>query len=69
MRTENGVLKQLVAVNARSFSYAGESVFDGPGPSPYVVAHFWDDGIVIEHGENEGKVYVRDFRDRQFQRF
>jgi hypothetical protein len=68
MRTENGALKQLVAVNVRLFSYAGEIVFESREPNPYVVAHFWQDGIVIEHGEAEGKVYVRDLRDRQFQR-
>ena len=68
LRTQNGVLKQLFAVNATAFSYGGENVFESREPNPYVVAHFWDDGIVIEHGEGEGKVYVRDLRDRQFQR-
>jgi heparinase II/III-like protein len=68
MRTENGALKQLFAVNATAFSYAGETVFESREPNPYVVAHFWDNGIVIERGEGEGKVYVRDLRDRQFQR-
>jgi hypothetical protein len=67
MRTEDGTLKQLLAVNVRKFSYAGEVVFESQEPSPYVVAHFWDNGIVIERGEHEGRVYVRDLRDRQFQ--
>jgi Heparinase II/III-like protein/Heparinase II/III N-terminus len=67
LRTENGVLKQLFAVNARAFTYGGEKVFDSREPT-YVVAHFWDNGIVIERGEDEGNVYVRDLRDRQFQR-
>lgn len=67
IRTQNGALKQLLAVNARSFSSAGENVFQNDEPVPYVLAHFWENGMVIEHGE-EGKVYVRDLRDRQFQR-
>jgi hypothetical protein len=67
LRTENGALKQLFAVNATMFSYSGEKVFESREPT-HVVAHFWDNGIVIERGEQEGKVYVRDLRDRQFQR-
>jgi hypothetical protein len=65
---ENGNLRRLLAVNARSFKYAGETVFESREVIPYVQAYFWDNGIVIERGENEGKVYVRDLRDRQFQR-
>ena len=68
LRTENGALKQVFAVNATAFSYAGETVFESREPNPYVIAHFWDEGIVIERGGGEGKVYVRDLRDRQFQR-
>ena len=67
MRMENGTLKQLFAVNVRLFSYAGEVVFESREPCPYIVAYFWEHGIVIERGEQEGKVYVRDLRDRQFQ--
>jgi Heparinase II/III-like protein/Heparinase II/III N-terminus len=69
LRTENGSLRRLLAVNAHSFTHAGENVFQSAAPIPYLQAHFWDDGIVIERGEHEGKVYVRDLRDRQFQRF
>jgi hypothetical protein len=68
LRTENGALKQLLAVNARSFKHAGETIFESPQLIPYVTAYFWENGIVIERGEQEGKVYVRDLRDRQFQR-
>ena len=68
MRMENGNLQRLLAVNAQSFSYAGENVFESQTPVPYVQAYFWEDGMVIERGEHEGKVYVRDLRDRQFQR-
>jgi hypothetical protein len=68
LRTEQGNLRRLLAVNARSFGWAGESVFESHTVIPYVQAYFWEDGIVIEHGEKEGKVYVRDLRDRQFQR-
>lgn len=67
MRTENGALKQVVAVNVQLFTHAGEVVFESREPSPYIVAHFWENGMVIERGEHEGKVYVRDLRDRQFQ--
>jgi Heparinase II/III-like protein/Heparinase II/III N-terminus len=78
LRTQNGNLRRLLAANARFFRHAGETVFDSPQAIPYVQAHFWDDGIVIEKGErdsaqqvltNQGKVYVRDLRDRQFQRY
>jgi hypothetical protein len=68
MRMKDGVLKQLFAVNARTFSYAGETVLEEIEPAPYLMAYFWDNGAVIQRGEEEGKVYVRDFRDRQFQR-
>jgi hypothetical protein len=68
MRLENGCLRRLLAVNAHSFSYAGETVFDSDVPVSHLQAHFWDSGIVIERGEHEGRVYVRDLRDRQFQR-
>ena len=68
MRLLNGDLQRVVAVNAQSFSYSGESVFESQHPIPYVQAYFWENGIVIERGEREGKVYVRDLRDRQFQR-
>jgi hypothetical protein len=67
LRTEHGRLRRLFAVNAYSFSYGGELLFESPKAIPYVQAYVWDDGIVIERGENEGKVYVRDLRDRQFQ--
>jgi hypothetical protein len=68
LRTENGVLRRLLAVNAHSFSYAGETIFEGNEAIPYVQAYFWENGILIERGEHEGTVYVRDLRDRQFQR-
>jgi hypothetical protein len=68
MRLHNGNLQRLVAVNAQSFSYGGETVIESRQAIPYAQAYFWEDGIVIERGEREGKVYVRDLRDRQFQR-
>ena len=67
MRTENGNLHRLLAVNARSFIYAGETVFESEKVIPYVQVYFWEHGMVIERGEHEGKVYVRDLRDRQLQ--
>ena len=69
MRMQNGNLARLLAINARSFKHGDEIVFESEEPVPYVQAYFWENGIVIEHGENnERKVYVRDLRDRQFQR-
>ena len=68
LRTENSNLTRLFAVNAHSFTYMGETVFESKEVIPYVQAYFWDNGILIELGEHEGKVYVRDLRDRQFQR-
>jgi hypothetical protein len=68
MRLEQGNLRRLLAVNARSFSCAGEVVFESEQVIPYVHVYFWENGILIERGEPEGRVYVRDLRDRQFQR-
>ena len=69
MRLENGNICRLLAVNARFFKFGDETVFNSREPIPYVQAYFWENGIVIERGDtNEGKVYVRDLRDRQFQR-
>jgi hypothetical protein len=68
MRLEKGNLRRLLAVNARSFSFAGEVVFESEQVIPYVHVYFWENGILIERGEQEGRVYVRDLRDRQFQR-
>jgi hypothetical protein len=67
MRLQNGDLQRVVAVNAQYFSHGDETVFESRQPIPYVQAYFWENGIVIERGEREGKVYVRDLRDRQFQ--
>ena len=68
MRMENGNLQRVLAVNAYSFSRGGETVFESKTAIPYVQVYFWENGIVIEKGEHEGKVYVRDLRDHQFQR-
>lgn len=69
MRLENGSLSRLLAVNAYSFKHGAETIFESKQPIPYVQAYFWDSGIVIERGDaNEGNLYVRDLRDRQFQR-
>ena len=67
LRTQNGLLKQLIAINATRFSLHGETVFEQDAPIPYVVVHVWENGMVIERGEDEGKLYVRDLRYRQFQ--
>ncbi len=67
LRTENGTLRQLLAVNAHSFSAADEVVFRESAPLSHVSVHLWENGMVIERGEEEGKVYVRDLRDRQLQ--
>jgi Heparinase II/III N-terminus/Heparinase II/III-like protein len=68
MRTEQTKLRRLLAVNAYSFRWAGQTVFESEEMIPYVHVCFWDNVILIERGEQEGKVYVRDLRDRQFQR-
>jgi hypothetical protein len=68
LRMEHGNLRRLLAVNAHSFKYAGEAVFEGKEMTPYVQVCFSENGILIESGEQEGKVYVRDLRHRQFQR-
>ena len=68
MRLEQGNLRRLLAVNAHFFSCAGEIVFESEQVIPYVQVCFWENGILIERGEQEGRVYVRDLRDSQFQR-
>jgi len=68
LRFEQGVLRRLAAFNANSFSYAGEPVFESADRIPWVHACFWETGILIERGDSEGKMYVRNLRDRQFQR-
>ena len=67
LRTENSSLHRLLAVNAYSFRYRGETIFESSEMIPYVQAYFWDNGILIERGDDERKVYVRDLRDRQLQ--
>ena len=68
VRTINGAVRQLMAVNASSFSIGGETIFQERQPLSHVSVHLWDNGMLIEHGDEEGKLYVRDLRDRQFQR-
>jgi hypothetical protein len=67
LRTENGVLRRLLAVNAQSFQVSGDVIFRENTPISHVMVHAWDNGMVIERGEQEGQVYVRDLRDRQLQ--
>jgi hypothetical protein len=57
----------LLAVNAHSFQVSGDVIFREITPISHVMVHAWDNGMVIERGEQEGQVYVRDLRDRQFQ--
>ena len=68
IRSQEGSLKQIVAINAKAFSIGGETIFENDEPIPYVLVHFWENGLVIERGEHEGKVYVRDLRHGTFQR-
>jgi hypothetical protein len=68
LRTELGGIRRMVAVNACSFAYAGETIFQSEAVIPYVQVCFWENGVFIERGEPGGNVYVRDFRDRQLQR-
>jgi hypothetical protein len=67
LRTQQGSLRRLLAVNAYSFRFGGETVFEHNMAVPYVQAYVWENGIVIERGEKEGTVYVRDLRNRQLQ--
>jgi hypothetical protein len=68
MRSQKGMLKQIVAINAKALSIRDDVIFENQEPMPYVLAHIWENSMVIERGDNEGKVYVRDLRYRQFQR-
>jgi hypothetical protein len=68
LRTQEGLLRQVIAINATRFALRRETIFESEAPIPYVVVHLWENGMVIERGENEGQLYVRDLRYRQFQR-
>src|SRR5262249_49595656 len=54
LRTERGSLRRIFAVNAYSFAYAGETVFERDRVVPYVQASFCEKGMLIETGEDEG---------------
>jgi hypothetical protein len=58
LRTEQGSLRRLLAVNAYTFSRGDERVFESRGMVPYVQAHFWENGIVIERGDS---LSIREF--------
>jgi hypothetical protein len=51
LRTEGGGLRRLLAVNAYSFSYAGQTVFESLQPIPYLQVSFWENGMLIEDGQ------------------
>jgi hypothetical protein len=68
MRSQDRALRQIVAINAKALSVGGETIFESQESIPYVNVHLWENGMVIERGEHEGKVYVRDIGYRQFQR-
>jgi hypothetical protein len=51
MRTEGGSLRRLFALNAYSFTYGNETLFESNEVIPYVQAYFWENGIVIERGD------------------
>jgi hypothetical protein len=68
LRNRKGVPTELLAVNALSFEIAGHAVLECEERRSHVRVHFWEGGMVIEQDGVEGKVYVRDLRDRQFQR-
>jgi hypothetical protein len=68
MRMENGVLRQLFAVNASKIQWAGQDILAEHQPVPHVMVHLWDNGLIIERGDQEEQVYVRDFGDRQCRR-
>jgi len=70
LRLEQGNLVRMVAVNAYSFKYAGETVFESDKLSSHVQVSFCESGMLIERteeGGGPGKIYVRDLRNRQFQ--
>jgi hypothetical protein len=68
LRTSQGLLTEVLAVNALSMDVGGSTIFRYTDRISHVRVHFWDGGMVIEQDGMEGKVYVRDLRDRQFQR-
>src|SRR5262249_12886006 len=51
MRTENGALRRLLAINACSFAMSNDVVFRENAPISHVIVHAWDNGMVIERGE------------------
>ena len=53
LRTKDGALTQLLAINARRFSGAHGALFENNEPLPYVWASFGDEGIVIKSSDAE----------------
>ncbi|PYU89883.1 MAG: hypothetical protein DMG08_19920 [Acidobacteria bacterium] len=53
LRTKDGALTQLLAINARRFSGAHGALFENSEPLPYVWASFGDEGIVIKSSDAE----------------
>jgi hypothetical protein len=68
LRRQHGVLRQVIAVNASMLTRAGDVLFEEREPVSHVFVHLWENGMVIQRGDEEGNVYVRDLRGREFQR-
>jgi hypothetical protein len=52
MRFAGANVCRLFAVNAHSFACGSETIFESEQVIPYVQAHFWENGVMIQRGES-----------------
>jgi hypothetical protein len=52
MRFDGANVCRMFAVNAHSFACGNDIIFDSEQAIPYVQAHFWENGVMIQRGEN-----------------
>jgi hypothetical protein len=52
IRTKGGTVCRMLAVNAYAFQCGNDTIFDSDEVIPHVQVHFWENGIVIQRGEN-----------------
>jgi hypothetical protein len=56
LRTSNGVLEKLLAINARSVAHQGKVIFDSRDSLPYISVRFSGNELIIEPKEVREKV-------------
>ena len=67
LREEDGLPRQILAVNARSVRVDTSWVFCNSDPIAHVSARFDRSGMEIERADTKERLHVRDLRDREFE--